>query len=243
MHYGARSERELTLHKTLAVGVFAAETVLNSDHRAYDRAGATSHTTSILLLPTAMQVVHAKAFPVEEAAPPPYSEHAQAPRPVGQPTAPPYHAVALPYNSHTQPSHQMQAPASSMAQNNSPGVLKIIFLPPDMCTDCWACCACCWVLPQPQPSSSHKYEVIVKDKSHGTLKQGQSLSFQLPPGMHTVGLQKTGVRGFFASITGTALETTAAVSILPGATTAYKIGYIVPKCQGSKKYLFLEPDE
>lgn len=188
-----------------------------------------------------MQVVHAKAYAVEEEAPPPYSEHIQA----AQRSTPPYQAQAAQafQHSYTQPPPHFQAPAPSSVQNNSPGVLKIQFLPPDACADCWACCACCWVLPQPQPKSSHKYEVMVKDKSHGTLKQGQSLSFQLPPGMHTIGLQKTGVRGFFASITGTSLVITAAVSIQPGTTTTYKIGYIMPKCQGNKPYLFLEPDE
>lgn len=144
------------------------------------------------------------------------------------------------------PAPYVQQIQSNAPRNDVPGIIQISYLPADACAECWACCACCWVLPQPQPESAKKYEIFVKGKSYGVLKQGQSLSFSLTPETHTVELhsKKNAVMGFISNLVGAeSMESAVAIHVRSETTVKYKIGFTVPKCKGNKHFLFFEPDE
>ena len=120
-------------------------------------------------------------------------------------------------------------------QQNQNGILQIDFLPAGCGVEGWACCMCLWCLPQPQPEDSHKFMIEIDGAEMGKLRQGQSSTWSLSPGTHMLALNQTGIGGFFRGmIAGDKSVYSRHISVLPGQTVRYELGFLVPKCGGSK---------
>lgn len=175
--------------------------------------------------------------PYVEAEPPPYSNYqTQVAEPPQQMLV---HVTAYP----TAPQAVVQSRSNP---SNIQGIIQINYMPAELCAECWACCACCWMLPQPQPESQKKYDIYHNGACLGTITQGQQQSYSLPSGRQMIELheKKGAVIKFFSNLVGSSnsVASSAHVDIHPGGVAKYKIGYTVPKCKGNKHYVFFEPE-
>lgn len=138
------------------------------------------------------------------------------------------------------PTQQVHYQQQQMPQ--SPGILRIEYLPEGCCTECWACCMCCWVLPQPQPRSTTTFCIEVDGVEKGKLSQGQVSTWELSAGSHVVKLKYTGVSGFFRSVVNSEYALSTSVIVPSGATSRYELGFRINRCSNrrGKEVVFLE---
>lgn len=112
-------------------------------------------------------------------------------------------------------------------------VLEVYYLPPSCCC---SCCACCGT--EQQPDSRPDLEIAIKGKDLGRVRQGQTSSFFLTPGVSTQIIAKnTGVVGFVNSLFGSTTSGCAgsvAVCPTPGEVIMVELLWKPTGCCSSK---------
>ena len=133
-----------------------------------------------------------------------------------------------------QPQNQWMAPPSAqMGVADGPATITVKHAEPDSLQCCDAVC-CCGSLGL-QPDKRGGITVLIDGEDKSTLQQGQSGSWQVPPGQHQVEAKHGGVGGFFAGVFGSREVGSYAVTLGAGQTASFKIDWISPGC-GSSKY-------